>query len=44
VVELVKAINDFVAVSNEKAQPFKWIKTADQVYGCRRAPGRSIGR
>jgi transposase len=33
VVELVNAINDFVAVSNENAQPFKWIKTADQILG-----------
>ena len=33
VVELVKAINDVVAVSNENAQPFKWIKTADQILG-----------
>lgn len=33
VVELVKAINEFVAASNENAQPFKWIKTADQILG-----------
>ena len=31
VVALVKAINDFVEVSNEKARPFQWIKTADEI-------------
>ena len=31
VVELVKAINEFVAVSNANAKPFKWVKTADQI-------------
>ena len=33
VVELVRAINEFVTVSNENAQPFTWVKTADQILG-----------
>lgn len=31
VVALVKAIKDFVEVSNEKARPFQWVKTADAI-------------
>jgi transposase len=31
VVALVKAIKDFTEVSNEKARPFKWVKTADEI-------------
>jgi transposase len=31
VVALVRAINEFVQVSNENARPFKWVKSADQI-------------
>ena len=31
VVELVRAINEFVQVSNGSARPFKWVKTADEI-------------
>jgi hypothetical protein len=30
-VALVKAIKDFVDVSNEKPRPFQWVKTADEI-------------
>lgn len=31
VAALVKAIQEFVAVSNEKPRPFQWVKTADEI-------------
>jgi transposase len=31
VVALVKAIKEFVEVSNENARPFQWVKTADEI-------------
>lgn len=34
VVELVKAIDEFVAVSHEDPRPFKWVNTADQILVC----------
>jgi transposase len=31
VVALIKAIDEFVAVSNERPRPFQWVKTADDI-------------
>jgi transposase len=33
VAQLRKAIEEFIAVTNEKPRPFKWVKSADEILG-----------